>query len=140
ETDITRSNNSITLLASVFAILQTFQPRSPWNRHHEASAPPISTPCSRRRRFPGPLANSEGASLSIAAGAHHRGRTRGRRDRHDRAPDWPVAVGATGPAICHREPAGRGRQYRRGGRYTLTPGWLHAVPCDSSERHQRDNV
>ena len=38
-------------------------------------------------------------------------------DRHLRAADRPMAVGAAWPAIRHREPAGRGQQYRhRGGR------------------------
>ena len=42
---------------------------------------------------------------------------RRRRDRHPRAPDRSMAVGAARPAIRHREPAGRRRQYRhRGGR------------------------
>ena len=37
--------------------------------------------------------------------------------RHRRAPDGSMAVGAARPAIHHREPAGRRRQYRhRGGR------------------------
>ena len=37
--------------------------------------------------------------------------------RHHRAPDRSMAVGAARPAIRHREPAGRRRQYRqRGGR------------------------
>ena len=40
-----------------------------------------------------------------------------RRDRHPRAPDGSMAVGAARPAIRHREPAGRRRQYRhRSGR------------------------
>ena len=38
-------------------------------------------------------------------------------DRHHRAPDRAMAVGAARPAIRHREPAGRRQQYRhRGGR------------------------
>ena len=42
---------------------------------------------------------------------------RRRRGRHPRAPDGSMAVGAARPAIRHREPAGRRRQYRhRGGR------------------------
>ena len=42
---------------------------------------------------------------------------RRRRDRHRRAPDGSMAVGAARPAIRHREPAGRRQQYRhRGGR------------------------
>ena len=45
------------------------------------------------------------------------GFARRRRDRHPRAPDGPMAVGAARPAIHHREPAGRRQQYwHRGGR------------------------
>ena len=53
----------------------------------------------------------------IAAGAHHRRLSRRRHDRHRRAPDGSMAVGAARPAIRHREPAGCRQQYRhRGGR------------------------
>ena len=37
---------------------------------------------------------------------------RRRRDRHRRAADRSMAVGAARPAVHHREPAGRRRQYR----------------------------
>src|SRR5262245_12809745 len=37
-----------------------------------------------------------------------------------------MAVGAARPAICRREPDGRGHQYRRGGGCEVTARWLHA--------------
>ena len=40
------------------------------------------------------------------------GFARRRRERHRRAPDGSMAVGAARPAIHHREPAGRWRQHR----------------------------
>ena len=49
---------------------------------------------------------------------------RRRRDRHHRAPDRSMAVGAARPAIRHREPAGRRQQYRhRGGRARARDGY-----------------
>ena len=49
---------------------------------------------------------------------------RRRRDRHPRAPDGSMAVGAARPAIRHREPAGRRQQYRhRGGRARAADGY-----------------
>ena len=49
-----------------------------------------------------------------------------RRDRHPRAPDRAMAVGAARPAIHHREPAGRRQQHgHRSGREG-TAGRLHA--------------
>ena len=63
-----------------------------------------------------------GANLSVAAGALIVGFAAGRRDRHYCAPDRAMAVGAARPAIRHREPAGRGHQYRhRGGREASPP-------------------
>ena len=61
-----------------------------------------------RCRAAGRLAYRVGASLSVAAGALGRRLCRRRRDRHPRAPDRSMAVGAARPAIRHREPAGRG--------------------------------
>ena len=58
-----------------------------------------------RCRAAGRLAHRLGASLSDAAGAHHCWLRRRRRDRHPRAPDRSMAVGAARPAIRHREPA-----------------------------------
>ena len=53
---------------------------------------------------------------------------RRRRDRHPRASDGTMAVGAARPAIRHREPAGRGHQYRHRGGRACAPGRLHASP------------
>ena len=58
--------------------------------------------------------------------------------RHRRAPDGPMAVGAARPAIHHREPAGRRRQYRHRGGRACAPGRLHAAPGRTVERDQRD--
>ena len=46
--------------------------------------------------------------------------------RHRRAPDGPMAVGAARPAIHHREPAGRRRQYRHRGGRARAPRRLYA--------------
>ena len=46
---------------------------------------------------------------------------RRRRDRHHRAPDRSMAVGAARPAIRHREPAGRRQQYRAPRRSCMRP-------------------
>ena len=61
-----------------------------------------------------------------------------RRDRHHRAPDRPMAVGAARPAIRHREPAGRRQQYRHRGGRERAAGRLHAPPGRRGERDQRD--
>ena len=85
--------------------------------HHETSPPTISASGSGRCRAAGRLADRKGANLSDAAGPHRRRFCRRRRNRHRRAPDRPMAVGAARPAIRHREPARRRQQYRdRGGR------------------------
>ena len=81
-----------------------------------------------RCRAAGRLAHRVGASLSDAAGAHRRRLCRWRRDRHRRAPDGSMAVGAARPAIRHREPAGRRRQYRHRGGRARAAGRLHAAP------------
>ena len=52
---------------------------------------------------------------------------RRRRGRHRRAPDRAMAVGAAWPAIRHREPAGRRRQYRHRGGRACAAGRLHAA-------------
>ena len=62
----------------------------------------------------------------------------GRRDRHHRAPDGSMAVGAARPAIRHREPAGRRQQYRHRGGRACAAGRLHAPLGRSGERDQRD--
>ena len=74
-----------------------------------------------RCRAAGRIAHREGASLSDAAGAHHRRFRRRRCDRHRRAPDGSMAVGAARPAIRHREPAGRWQQYRAPRRSCVRP-------------------
>ena len=51
-----------------------------------------------------------------------------RRDRHRRAPDGSMAVGAARPAIRHREPAGCRQQYRHRGGRARARGRLHASP------------
>ena len=53
---------------------------------------------------------------------------RRRRDRHPRAPDGSMAVGAARPAIRHREPAGRRHQYRHRGGRARAAGRLYAAP------------
>ena len=50
-----------------------------------------------------------------------------RRDRHPRAPDRSMAVGAARPAIRHREPAGRRQQYRHRGGRARARGRLYAA-------------
>ena len=81
-----------------------------------------------RCRAAGRIAHRMGANLSVAAGAHDRRLRRRRRDRHPRAPDRSVAVGAARPAIRHREPAGCRRQYRHRGGREVPAGRLHAPP------------
>ena len=74
-----------------------------------------------RCRAAGPFAHRTGADLSDAAGAHCGRSCRRRRDRHHRAPDGSVAVGAAWPAIRHREPAGCWQQYRHRERSCVRP-------------------
>ena len=50
-----------------------------------------------------------------------------RRSRHHRAPHGSMALGAAWPAIRHREPAGRGHQYRHRGGREGARRWLHAA-------------
>ena len=54
----------------------------------KTSPPTISASGSGRCRAPGHVADREGASLSVAAGAHHRRLPCRQRDRHHRAPRW----------------------------------------------------
>ena len=59
-------------------------------------------------------------------------------DRHRRAPDRAMAVGAAWSAIRHRESAGRRRQsWHRGGRARASRR-LYARPDRRAERDQRD--
>ena len=102
------------------------------------SAPPISASGSGCSRAPGHVALRLGANLSVAAGAHHRRLCRRRPERHPRAPDRSVAVGAARPAIRHREPAGRRQQHRHRGGRARASGRLHAPPGRFAERDQCD--
>src|SRR5215208_4076456 len=106
--------------------------------HHETSSPPISASCSRGCHATSDVAGCADAILSVAAGAVHRGRAGGRRDRHYSAYHWALARGAPWPAIRYREPAGRRRQHRGRDRCPWAVGWSHALPGDAGERHQRD--
>ena len=98
----------------------------------------ISASGSGRCRAAGRVAHRMGASLSDAAGAHDRRLCRRRRDRHRRAPDGSMAVGAARPAIRHREPTGRRQQYRHRGGRACAAGRLHAPHGRFSQRDQRD--
>ena len=81
-----------------------------------------------RCRAAGRVALRLGASLSDAAGAHLIvGFRRWRCDRHRRAPDGSMAVGAAWPAIRHREPAGCRQQYRHRGGRARAAGRLYAA-------------
>ena len=92
-----------------------------------------------RCRAAGRVAHRVGASLSDAAGAHHcRRLPPGGVERHSRAPDRPMAVGAARPAICHREPAGGRQQYRHRGGRARAARRLHAPRGPDCERDQRD--
>ena len=71
---------------------------------------------------------------------------RRRLDRHRRAPDGSMAVGAARPAIHHRKPAGRRQQYRhRGGRAcagrTATRcSWSAAAATRSTRRSTTSSI
>ena len=58
------------------------------------------------------MSHREGASLSGAAGAHHRRLSCRRLGRHSRTLDRSMAVGAARPAFRHRQQARRGHHYR----------------------------
>ena len=102
------------------------------------STPSISASGSGRCRAAGRIAHRMGANLSGAAGAHHRRLCRRRSERHRRAPDGSMAVGAARPAIRHRKPAGR--------RYAISPPRRSCArrrtatrsSCSLRERDQRD--
>jgi hypothetical protein len=63
-------------------------------------------PRPRRCRAAGRASHREGASLSVASGAHRCLLCRWRRIRRRGRPDRSRAVGAPRPAICYRQPAG----------------------------------
>ena len=98
----------------------------------------ISASGGGRCRAAGVVAHRMGASLSDAAGAIDRRLSRRRRERHRRAPDGSMAVGAARPAIHRREPARRRHQYRHRGGRECAPGRLHASSVAGSQRDQRD--
>src|SRR5262249_23090054 len=93
---------------------------------NETSPPKFSVSGRGRCRAPGRVASCAGASLSVAAGAHHRARYRRCRKRHPRAADGTMAVGAARAANCYpQQAAGRQQDWHRGGR--ACPGRrLHA--------------
>jgi hypothetical protein len=68
----------------------------------------LASGCGRCRAASG-LTLRAGANLPVAAGTHHCRLCPGRLDRHQRPSDRSMAIGASGSAIHHREPAGRGR-------------------------------
>ena len=98
----------------------------------------ISASGRRRRRPAGRIPHREGASLSVAAGAHRRPICRRRIDRHHRSSDRPMAVGASRPAICHREQAGSRQQYWYGGGRECAAGRIHTPPGRRIVRDQCD--
>src|SRR5262249_25457703 len=67
-----------------------------------------------------------GASLSGAAGAHHRWICTWRWDGHLCAPGGPIVARETRSAFCHRESGGSFQQYRHGGSHTCPGRRLHA--------------
>ena len=101
-----------------------------------------------RRRFlhlvagaaalPAIVAHRVGGNLPRATGALGRPTGGGWCGGHQRAPDGSVAVGAARPAICHREPAWRGRQHRHRGGRELTGGRLYAPAGRIIQCDQRD--
>src|SRR5262249_50364438 len=70
--------------------------------------PKFSASGRRRCRATGGVALRLGASLSNAAGAHHRVVRSGRFERHRRASDGSMVVGATRSTVRHRESTRRG--------------------------------
>ena len=72
-----------------------------------------------------------GAKLSVAAGALDRAVSTRRWDRHPRSLARSVAIGATRPAIRHRQSAGRRWQHRYRGGLTRVAGRLYTPPCRS---------
>ena len=87
--------------------------------------------------IPAALRPAIGANLSDSAGAHHR-RFSGRgRERYSCAPDGAVAQRTAWPAVHHREPARRRRQYRNRVRGACGAGRPHAAAGGFDERDQR---
>ena len=87
--------------------------------------------------LPAVSAYRAGASLSGAAGAPDRSGSCRQLAGHHRARDGSMAVGAAGPAIRRRQPAGRQRQYRHRSGRARARGRLLAAVRDVGECHQR---
>src|SRR5262249_23799916 len=75
---------------------------------HETSPPKFFASGRGRCRAAGGLADREGAKLSGAAGAHHRAVRSSRFDRHRRASDGSMVVGAARAAIFFCQTTRRG--------------------------------
>ena len=81
----------------------------PKGESHETSPPTISASGRGRCRAAGSCRGSHGRKpIRRGRCASSSGFAAGGRNRHRRAPDGPMAVGAARPAIHRREPAGRG--------------------------------
>src|SRR5262245_37492222 len=109
------------------------------SRHRTSSTRTNRRWClSGRCRAAGRIAHCKRAGLSNAAGPHHGRLCRRRRDRHRRPDHGAMAVGAAGPAIRGREPAGGRYQYRHRGGGECRPRRPHAAHGEPDERGQRD--
>ena len=101
----------------------------------------ISASGSGRCRAAGRLAHRGGAEpIRRGRCASSSALPPGGADRHHRAPDRAMAVGAARPAIRHREPAGRRQQYRHRGGRACASGRLYAAAGRSDQRDQRDTL
>src|ERR1700704_3555377 len=100
---------------------------------YETSPQTISASGRGRGRAASFVAICAGASLSIAASAHHRRIWCWRHARHQRAPDSSMAVGAVRPAIYYREPTWRWREYRGRGGDARAGRWAYTALGQFSE-------
>ncbi len=83
---------------------------------HEISPPKTISASGRERcRRTGFFTHCDGASLSLAAGAHHRRFSPRWPLRHPRAPDGSMAFGTARPTIRRREPARCSLKHRHRG-------------------------
>jgi len=105
---------------------------------YEISPPSFSAACRHRCRRIGSAVARTGARLSDSAGALG-GRIPARRPAgHRRAAAGSIPVRAIRPAIHHREPIGRRRQYWRRGCNQWGARRLHDVAGRFAQCHQRD--